>query len=136
MAMPIGVSSSPPPTHQSVRSPPRCSPDSSWTGTRSSPTRASRARTSKHSSPRWAPQLLRPDRRDERPRFGHLGGIRQWIESIIDQTKDQLSLERHGARKLPGLIARITQRLLALAAAIWFNWQTGQPGRNLTAYDH
>jgi hypothetical protein len=81
-------------------------------------------------------QLLRPDRRDERPRFGHLGGIRQWIESIIDQTKDQLSLERHGARKLPGLIARITQRLLALAAAIWFNWQTGQPGRNLTAYDH
>jgi len=81
-------------------------------------------------------QLLRPDRRDERPRFGNLGGIRQWIESIIDQTKDQLSLERHGARKLPGLIARVTQRLLALAAAIWFNWQTGQPGRNLTAYDH
>lgn len=81
-------------------------------------------------------QLLRPDRRDEQPRFGHLGGIRQWIESIIDQTKDQLSLERHGARKLPSLIARITQRLLALAAAIWFNWQTAQPGRNLTAYDH
>lgn len=81
-------------------------------------------------------QLLRPDRRDEQPRFGNLGGIRQWIESIIDQTKDQLSLERHGARKLPGVIARVTQRLLALAAAIWFNWETGQPGRNLTAYDH
>lgn len=81
-------------------------------------------------------QLLRPDRRDEKPRFGNLGGVRQWVESIIDQVKDQLSLERHGARKLPGLIARVTQRLLALAAAIWFNWQTGQPGRNLTAYDH
>jgi Transposase DDE domain len=81
-------------------------------------------------------QLLRPDRRDEKPRFGNLGGVRQWVESIIDQAKDQLSLERHGARKLPGVIARVTQRLLALAAAIWFNWQTGQPGRNLTAYDH
>jgi hypothetical protein len=81
-------------------------------------------------------QLLRPDRKDEQPRFGNLGGIRQWVESIIDQVKDQLSLERHGARKLPGLIARIGQRLLALAASIWFNWECNQPGRSLTAYDH
>ena len=28
--------------------------------------------------------FLRPDRKDEPPRFGPLGGIRQWIESIID----------------------------------------------------
>jgi hypothetical protein len=81
-------------------------------------------------------QLLRPDRRDETPRFGNLGGVRQWIESVIDQVKDQLSLERHGAHTMPGLIARISQRLLALAASIWFNWEIGQPGRNLTAYDH
>ena len=81
-------------------------------------------------------QLIRPDRKDEKPRFGKLGGTRQWVESIIDQLKDQLSLERHGAHKMPGLIARIAQRILALAAAIWFNWQTGQPGRSLIAYDH
>jgi hypothetical protein len=81
-------------------------------------------------------QLVRPDRKDEKPRFGKLGGARQWVESIIDQLKDQLSLERHGAHKMPGLIARIAQRILALAAAIWFNWQTGQPGRSLIAYDH
>jgi hypothetical protein len=80
--------------------------------------------------------LVRPDRRDERPRFGALGGVRQWVESAFDTLKDQLSLERHGARTLPGLIARIVQRLLALGACIWHNWAIGEPGRSLTAYDH
>jgi len=80
--------------------------------------------------------FLRPDRKDETPRFGALGGIRQWIESIIDTIKGQLSLERHGAHTLSGLICRIAQRLLALAAALWHNQNIGQPGRHLTAYDH
>ena len=80
--------------------------------------------------------FLRPDRQDEQPRFGTLGGIRQWVESIIDTLKGQLSLERHGAHTLPGLTTRISQRLLALAAALWHNWNTGHPGRHLTAYDH
>ena len=81
-------------------------------------------------------RLLRPDRKDEQPRFGSLGGIRQWIESTFDSLKDQLSLERHGGRTLTGLISRIARRLLALTAAILHNWQLGTPGRNLTAYDH
>lgn len=81
-------------------------------------------------------QLVRPDRRDEPARFGSLGGIRQWIESIVYTTKGQLSLEGHGARTLPGLIARIAQRLLALAAGCWHNWLQGTPGRHFTAYDH
>jgi len=80
--------------------------------------------------------FLRPDRKDEPARFGNLGGLRQWIESIIDTLKGQLSLERHGARTMPGLLTRIAQRLLALAAGLWHNWQTGNPGRHLTAYDH
>jgi hypothetical protein len=79
--------------------------------------------------------FLRPDRRDERPRFGGLGGIRQWVESIIDTAKGQLSLERHGAHTMPGLLTRIAQRLLALAASLWHNWNTGTPGRHLTAYE-
>jgi hypothetical protein len=83
-----------------------------------------------------AAELLRPDRRDERPRHGSLGGVRQWIESIIDTVKGQLSLERHGGRTPEGVWARICQRLLALAIGVWHNWQTGQPGRSLTAYDH
>lgn len=80
--------------------------------------------------------ILRPDRKDEQPRFGSLGGIRQLIESTFDTLKDQLSLERHGGRTLTGLISRIARRLLALTAVILHNWQLGTPGRNLTAYDH
>lgn len=80
--------------------------------------------------------FLRPDRKDEQTRFGKLGSIRQWIESIIDTIKGQLSLERHGAHTMPGLLTRIAQRLLALAASLWHNWNTGQPGRHLIAYDH
>ncbi len=83
-----------------------------------------------------AAELLRPDRRDEQPRFGSLGGVRQWIESIIDTIKGQLSLERHGGRTLDGVWARICQRLLALAIGVWHNWQLGKPGRGFTAYDH
>jgi hypothetical protein len=81
-------------------------------------------------------QLIRPDRKDEQPRFGGLGGIRQWIESAFDTLKDQLSLERHGGRTLTGLVSRIARRLLALTAAILHNWLLDTPGRSLTAYDH
>jgi hypothetical protein len=86
--------------------------------------------------------FLRPDRRDERPRFGNLGGVRQWIEAIFDQFKDQLSLERHGAHTMAGLAARIAQRLLAMGAAVWHNWQLWEAGaldtplRSLISYDH
>lgn len=80
--------------------------------------------------------VVRPDRRGERPRFGTLGGMRQWVESIIDTLKGQLGLEGHGGRTLQGVFTRVAQRLAALAAAIWFNWQLHTPGRHLVAYDH
>lgn len=80
--------------------------------------------------------LVRPDRRGEPARFGNLGGMRQWVESIIDSLKGQLGLERHGGRTLAGLFTRTAQRLAALTAALWFNWQLRTPGRHLTAYDH
>lgn len=80
--------------------------------------------------------LLRPDRRNEHPRHGSLGSVRQWIESIIDTAKGQLSLERHGARTIDGVWARVCQRVLALAIGVWTNWQHGQPGRSFTAFDH
>ena len=54
-------------------------------------------------------------------RYGNLGGIRQWIESVYGTVKDQLSLERHGGRTHAGMSARIAQRLLALAACIGHN---------------
>ena len=80
--------------------------------------------------------FLRPDRKDEEPRFGSLGAVRQWIESVFWTCKGQLGLERHGARTLPGLCARIGMRLLALSAGLWHNWQIGDPGRHLAAYGH
>ena len=81
-------------------------------------------------------QLVRPDRKDEQARFGSLGGARQWIESVFQTLKEQLSLERHRARTLQGVIARVAQRLLALAAGLWHNEQLGNPGRHFTAYGH
>lgn len=80
--------------------------------------------------------FLRPDRTDEQPRFGSLGAVRQWVESAFWSLKGQLGLERHGARTLPGLCARIGARLLALSAALWHNWEIGSPGRHLSAYAH
>ena len=71
------------------------------------------------------------------PGTGSIGWIRQWIESVNDTLKGQLDLERHGGRTTEGLYARITQRLLAMAAAIWHNWATGAPvKRSLIAYDN
>lgn len=81
--------------------------------------------------------LIRPDRKDEKPRFGRFGGIRQWIESVFDTLKGQLGLEHHGGRTLEGVYARVASKLLALAAGIWHNWHTNtRRKRSLTAYDH
>lgn len=81
--------------------------------------------------------LVRPDRKDEKPRFGKFGGIRQWIESVFDTLKGQLGLERHGGRTLAGVYARVGARLLALATGIWHNWLINAPHkRSLIAYDH
>jgi hypothetical protein len=81
--------------------------------------------------------LVRPDRKDEKPRFGRFGGTRQWIESVFDTLKGQLGLEHHGGRTLEGVYARVASRLLPLAAGIWHNWLSNtRRKRSLTAYDH
>jgi hypothetical protein len=81
-------------------------------------------------------RLIRPARKDEKPRY-FPNWLRQRIEAIIWTLKNQLGLERHGGRVPAGLWARIVQRLLALNAAIWHNWQIGAPvKRSLIAYDH
>jgi hypothetical protein len=63
--------------------------------------------------------------------------LRQRVEAVIWTLKSQLGLERHGGRIPAGLWTRIIQRLLALNACIWHNWQIGAPvKRSLIAYDH
>jgi hypothetical protein len=78
--------------------------------------------------------IIRPRRKDEPGKGPHLAPIRQRIESIFWTCKDILTLERHGARTLPGLRERILQRLLTLAAAITLNHQLGRPSRSLVNY--
>ena len=81
--------------------------------------------------------LVRPARTDEPDPGGFPNWLRQRIEAIIWTLKHQLSLDRPGGRIPAGLWARVVQRLLALNAAIWFNWQIGAPvKRSLIAYDH
>jgi hypothetical protein len=78
--------------------------------------------------------IIRPRRKDEPGKGPHLAPIRQRIESIFWTCKDILTLERHGARTLPGLRERVLQRLLTLAAAITLNHQLGRPSRALVNY--
>jgi hypothetical protein len=78
--------------------------------------------------------LFRPARRDEPGRGPHLAPIRQRIESIFRTCKDILTLERHGARTIDGLRARIASRMLALAAGVYVNWWLGRPTRSLVAF--
>ena len=79
-------------------------------------------------------KIVRPRRKDEPGRGPHLAPIRQRIESIFWTCKDLLTLERHGARTLPGIRERILQRFLRLAACIALNHRLGRPSRALVAY--
>ncbi|GAA1834868.1 hypothetical protein GCM10009735_83040 [Actinomadura chokoriensis] len=66
-----------------------------------------------------------------------LNPVRQPIESVNDTLKGQLDPEQHGRRTFEGVAIRVAQRILAMAAAIWYNHRTGQPiTRSLTAFDH
>lgn len=47
--------------------------------------------------------MLRHDRSGEKPRFGKLGGIRNWVESVFDTMRGQRTLEQHGGRTQAGV---------------------------------
>jgi hypothetical protein len=84
-------------------------------------------------------RLLRPARKGEPERPGGrlFRPLRQLVESVNQTFKGQLDLERHGGRTPVGVWVRVLQRILALTAAIWHNYHTGQPTlRSLLAYDH
>jgi hypothetical protein len=57
------------------------------------------------------------------------------IESVFATLKRQMGLEAHLAKTLPGLVARIAQRLLALTLGIYLNSLLGRAPRALAAYD-
>jgi hypothetical protein len=78
--------------------------------------------------------IARPRRKDEPGKGPHLAPIRQCIESIFQTCKDILTLERHGARTLHNLRARLAMRFTALAAAVALNHRLGRPSRSLACY--
>jgi transposase len=78
--------------------------------------------------------VVRPPRVDEPDSGPRIAPIRQRIESIFWTAKDLLTLERHGARTLRNLRARILQRLLALTASVYLNHWLGRPSRALVDY--
>ena len=84
-------------------------------------------------------RVIRPAYKGEQRRPGRalLRAVRQSIESVNQTFKGQLDLEQHGGHTPEGVAVRVLQRVLALTAAIWHNWTTGQPVmRSLVAYDH
>jgi hypothetical protein len=82
-----------------------------------------------HAATVYGAAVLRPARKTEPDNGLHLSSIRQRIESIFWTLKDQLGLERHRARTLHGLRARIASKLLAYSAALWLNHSLGRPAR-------
>ena len=82
---------------------------------------------------RFGAIVLRPRRKDEPIQRLNVSKLRQQVESIFWTLKDRLGLERHRARTLGGIRARIVSKLLALAAGIWLNHQLAQPSRAFAA---
>lgn len=58
-------------------------------------------------------------------------GKRQIIEGVINQLKDQFFLERHRAKTLEGLLARLASKIVAYTCGQYFNSQFGRPLRHL-----
>ena len=58
-------------------------------------------------------------------------GKRQLIEGVIDQLKDLFALERHRAKTLGGLLARLAAKVAAYTCGQRLNDQLGRPLRHL-----
>ena len=60
-------------------------------------------------------------------------GKRQLIEGVIGQLKDQFGLERHRAKTLPGLLARLAAKVAAYTCGQVLSARLGCPIRHLAA---
>lgn len=111
--------------------------DATITRPRRTDEQPSQTKTPGSSTPALVPacQITPQTRRTHSPAHEpHLAPIRQRIESIFWTFKDLLTLERHGARTLENLRARLAARFVALAATVMLNHQLGRPTRALVDY--
>jgi hypothetical protein len=58
-------------------------------------------------------------------------GHRQIIAQVIAHLKDLFALERHRAKTLDGLLARLGAKVVAFTAGEWLNAHLGRPLRHL-----
>ncbi len=82
----------------------------------------------------WPPPPTRtPAGRGRRPIVVGLAslGKRQIIEGVICQLKDFFCVERHRAKTLGGLLARLTAKVAAYTCAQRVNASLGRPLRHL-----
>jgi hypothetical protein len=56
-------------------------------------------------------------------------GKRQIIEGVINQLKDWFFLERHRAKTLQGLLARLASKITAYTCGQYLNFHLGRPSR-------
>ena len=79
------------------------------------------------------PRRTTPDGHGRRPIGDGLAslGKRQIIEGVICQLKDFFSLERHRAKTLGGLLARLAAKIAAYTCAQRMNDTLGRPMRHL-----
>ncbi|MGZ6639662.1 MAG: hypothetical protein ACXVII_43415 [Solirubrobacteraceae bacterium] len=92
--------------------------------TRATPAATSNRPPASASARRSYGRRPRPSRGEDRPCPGS-GNF--WTR------RDRLGPERHRARTLHGLRARIATKLLALAAGVWLNHDLDQPTRSFAA---
>ena len=57
-------------------------------------------------------------------------GKRQVVEQVIEQRKDFCALERHRAKTLPGLLARLAAKVAAFTCGQWLNVRHDRPLRH------
>src|SRR5215217_2807143 len=101
------------------------------------PTRALRAFSGSDAGwismePWWRPlPKTTPRGRGAKSDLRWASGKRQIIEGVIDQLKDIFALERHRAKMLQGLLARLAAKIAAYTCGQRLNDQLGRPLRHL-----
>jgi hypothetical protein len=65
------------------------------------------------------------------PTYRWAAGQRQVVEQVIAQLKDLFALERHRAKTLSGLLARLAAKVTAFTLGEWLNTQHDRPLRHL-----
>jgi Transposase DDE domain len=81
-------------------------------------------------------RFLRPDRKDERRRYGPLGPVRQWIESTSGAAKASSRSSATAAAPSSAYASASRCACSPFAARLVYNQQISDPGRQFAHYGH